>query len=345
MLWDSIIIGRSRVMRVRMPPRMLSRPACGLILGIIAGHALAMEPEFSVPSQVMEHVSGTDSYDLPVGPFLSGLVETRHVEGLVSQTSYQLDAGDLSTLDILTPLRDQITKAGYKIVYDCAADACGGYDFRYAMRVIAEPAMHVDLGDYRFVAATRADPKGLAAISLLVSRSSQAGFVQVIEVLPGQVAPTVSTTSVVTPPTVPGPLAPISPDTGANLTATADIGAALQSQGFVVLEDVVFASGASVLEDGSVASLAALADWLRADPARVVAVVGHTDASGGLAANVALGAKRAGAIRSQLIKGLNVPSAQVSAEGAGYLAPRASNLTDEGRRMNRRVEVILLPPA
>jgi outer membrane protein OmpA-like peptidoglycan-associated protein len=32
----------------------------------------------------------------------------------------------------------------------------------------------------------------------------------------------------------------------------------------------------------------------------------------------------------------------VQAEGVGYLSPRASNLTDEGRATNRRVEVMLV---
>jgi outer membrane protein OmpA-like peptidoglycan-associated protein len=36
-----------------------------------------------------------------------------------------------------------------------------------------------------------------------------------------------------------------------------------------------------------------------------------------------------------------IPAEQVRAEGVGYLAPRASNLTDEGRKKNRRVEVML----
>ncbi|HBB85149.1 MAG TPA: OmpA family protein, partial [Sulfitobacter sp.] len=30
------------------------------------------------------------------------------------------------------------------------------------------------------------------------------------------------------------------------------------------------------------------------------------------------------------------------AQGAGYLAPRASNLTEAGREQNRRVEVVVL---
>ena len=35
-------------------------------------------------------------------------------------------------------------------------------------------------------------------------------------------------------------------------------------------------------------------------------------------------------------------TAQVEAEGAGFLAPRASNLSETGRAENRRVEVVLL---
>jgi OOP family OmpA-OmpF porin len=36
-------------------------------------------------------------------------------------------------------------------------------------------------------------------------------------------------------------------------------------------------------------------------------------------------------------------AAQIDAQGAGYLAPRASNETPEGRALNRRVEVLLNP--
>jgi outer membrane protein OmpA-like peptidoglycan-associated protein len=72
-----------------------------------------------------------------------------------------------------------------------------------------------------------------------------------------------------------------------------------------------------------------------------VAIVGHTDASGGLEANIALSRKRAQAVRNVLIEAFGVPAAQIQAEGVGYLSPRASNLTEAGRTQNRRVEVML----
>lgn len=70
--------------------------------------------------------------------------------------------------------------------------------------------------------------------------------------------------------------------------------------------------------------------------------VGDTDNSGGLEANIALSKKRAQAVpRQALLQAQGVQDAQVTSEGVGPLAPRATNLTEEGRRKNRRVEAVL----
>ena len=50
-------------------------------------------------------------------------------------------------------------------------------------------------------------------------------------------------------------------------------------------------------------------------------------------------------MRQYLITKLGVSEDQVAARGIGFLAPRASNLTSEGRAQNRRVEVILTETA
>jgi outer membrane protein OmpA-like peptidoglycan-associated protein len=313
----------------------------GLVLAHVGAPLWALVPEFAAPAKISQTTAqGPGTYALPVGPFAGGEVPTQVVQGDVAATAYQIDSRDLSTLEIFAPLRDQIEAAGYQVQFECADVECGGYDFRFATRVIAEPAMHVDLADYRFMSATRAGPAGVEAISLMVSRSALKGFVQVIEVGAGA-ADVATPTEPIVAPVVEGITS--APEVALPPLEEKEIGAALESRGSVALEDVAFDPGASVLSDGDFPSLAALADWLKADPSRVVVLVGHTDASGGLAANVALGAKRAAAIRARLVGELGVQPGQVSAEGAGFLAPRASNLTDEGRRLNRRVEVVLVP--
>ena len=47
--------------------------------------------------------------------------------------------GGQTTLQILAPLRDQLSEAGYEIIFECAANDCGGFDFRYALDLLPEP--------------------------------------------------------------------------------------------------------------------------------------------------------------------------------------------------------------
>jgi len=71
-------------------------------------------------------------------------------------------------------------------------------------------------------------------------------------------------------------------------------------------------------------------------------IVGHTDSQGEADKNARLSYARAEACQNYLLeKGLTVE--RVSAAGFGELQPIASNLTEEGRRENRRVEFELVP--
>jgi OOP family OmpA-OmpF porin len=271
------------------------------------------------------------SYALPIGPWRDGVVPTRLVEGARTDAAWRVDAAGLTTLQLLAPLRDQLVAAGYSIIWECETLACGGFDFRFAIDVLDEPDMHVDLGDFRFLAAERDGSGGPEAVSILVSRSSGAGFVQMVSM--GAALDAVSSGLATqdkpdaTPPAPPPP--------------PADFAAALETGGSVPLDDLIFESGSAALGKGDFDSLDALAAYLAANPGRTVALVGHTDASGALAGNVALSTARAASVRDRLIKEYGVMAQQVMAEGVGYLAPRATNLTPEGRAKNRRVEVMI----
>jgi OOP family OmpA-OmpF porin len=298
-----------------------------------AVNALALElPAPVLSEEIRNEVPG--SYDLPTGPFAGGTLPTRTVEGAVVQRALQLDAPDRTTLAILDPLRQQVRAAGFEVLLDCAARACGGFDFRYATEVLPEPDMHVDLGDFRFLSALRGDE----AISIMVSRSALSAYVQIIEVTAA-------------PPDVPGLAGPALPGGGTDAGAgpvpdapappAGEIGAALGQEGRAVLADLDFASGAAALTGDDYPSLAALAAWLAANPEATIALVGHTDASGSLAANISVSERRASAVAQVLVDRYGVDGDRITARGVGFLAPRATNQTDEGRRKNRRVEAVV----
>jgi outer membrane protein OmpA-like peptidoglycan-associated protein len=72
-------------------------------------------------------------------------------------------------------------------------------------------------------------------------------------------------------------------------------------------------------------------------------VIGHTDNVGGAGkGNQALSESRAGAVKDYLVtKGIK--SSLIDSSGRGPTEPIANNATDEGRKLNRRVEIIIEP--
>jgi outer membrane protein OmpA-like peptidoglycan-associated protein len=287
-----------------------------------------------LPAQVLAEESRSEvpgSYALPTAGFDGQIVPARIVEGALDQRAYRLEAAGLTTLAILAPLRDQVAAAGYEVIFECEARGCGGFDFRFGTDILPEPDMHVDLGDFRFLSAVAGDE----AVSILVSRSASAGYVQITRVTKAPLAAPLAPSTVELPDEITSPTIPPS------LPDAAGLAGALDRDGRAVLEDLVFASGAATLTEGDYPSLSAVAAWLEANPDGTVALVGHTDASGSLAANIAVSERRAEAVAEKLISDYGVDPARVLAKGVGFLAPRATNQTDEGQQKNRRVEVVV----
>lgn len=267
------------------------------------------------------------SYALPISAWENGEVPSIWAEGAMARKALKIDGADLNTMQILAPLRDQLTSAGYDILFECKTHDCGGFDFRFGTEIMPEPDMHVDLGDFRFLSAQKMGVDRPEYVSLMVSKSRDAGFVQLTTV--GDAVD----------------LAPMAAKSTKQVAALFEqpggFMQTLSSNGSAVLADLSFATGSSTLDAGRYTSLSDLAAYLRGNPDQRVLLVGHTDFEGSLTGNVSLSRKRAGAVRDALIEEYGVAAAQVEAEGVGYLSPRASNLTAAGRTENRRVEVIL----
>ncbi len=327
---------------------LLHRLSLIAMLALWACPALAEFPTFSFPTpatQIGRRADAPADYAFPVAAFDGTALPSRIVTGALDQRAYRLDSWRENTLALLGTLRAQLESAGYKVIFDCETTGCGGFDFRFGMSILPEPQMHVDLGDFRYLVAESASGD---MVSLLVSRALDQGYVQVTSITEGAVA-AVSGAGVaaVAPDAAPVIAAPApdsvaaAPDPRLPAPQPGGLVGQIDLTGSAPLDDLVFASGKAALEEGDYASLKELAEWLKAHPDQRVTLVGHTDASGSLAGNIALSRQRAMSVRDWLIARLGVDKAQVDAQGAGYLAPRATNQTPEGRQKNRRVEVML----
>ncbi len=123
--------------------------------------------------------------------------------------------------------------------------------------------------------------------------------------------------------------------------SVASIDEKIKNEGKEVFHDILFDFGSDNLTVESYSVLETLATYLIENSNNEYYIVGHTDNVGSLSANQSLSEKRAQAVTKALTEKCGVNNAQISAHGVGQLSPQASNTTDEGRALNRRVEVVL----
>ena len=106
---------------------------------------------------------------------------------------------------------------------------------------------------------------------------------------------------------------------------------------------ILFATNSSTLSDASRSALRKLAESLNQNPDTDIKIVGHTDNTGNVDYNQTLSEKRAKSVFDYLMVDQGVSSKRMEFEGKGIHEPIADNSTVEGRALNRRVEIIILP--
>lgn len=105
-----------------------------------------------------------------------------------------------------------------------------------------------------------------------------------------------------------------------------------------VLRGVNFAFDSDELDPASSVVLDVVAETLNSRANVRVLVEGHTDSRGDEAYNQSLSQRRAETVQRHLV-GKGVSASRMQARGFGESRPVASNDTDEGRSLNRRVEL------
>jgi outer membrane protein OmpA-like peptidoglycan-associated protein len=114
----------------------------------------------------------------------------------------------------------------------------------------------------------------------------------------------------------------------------------IRESGKVAVYGIYFDTGKSILKPESQATLQEITKLLNADANLKLYVVGHTDNTGLYDANMKLSMDRAAAVVNALVSRISVNAARLKACGDGPTAPVASNEKEEGRALNRRVELV-----
>lgn len=96
------------------------------------------------------------------------------------------------------------------------------------------------------------------------------------------------------------------------------------------------------IQPQSESTIREIATVLRSHPTWRMRVEGYTDSDGGAAYNIGLSDRRANAVVKDLVSHYGIARGRLKAAGFGLTHPVASNATDAGKALNRRVELVRL---
>lgn len=267
-----------------------------------------------------------DEYVLPLGGLVKGrLSKSQRLEGKVIRITYAVPKGR-STLEVYRNYELALKKTGFEILFAIAGEELGDsynwvryfYESLNPLRRGARDRL-IDGASYqRYLSAKLSRPEGDVYVSLYVPLSwlgkCPAVQLDVIEVKPMEIG-----------------LVAVNADALAKDIART---------GHVAVYGIYFDTGKADIKPESEPTLKEIAKLLQQNPKLKLYVVGHTDNVGPLTYNMDLSQRRAEAVANILVSKYNIDAKRLHAVGVGFLAPVASNKTEEGRAKNRRVELV-----
>jgi outer membrane protein OmpA-like peptidoglycan-associated protein len=116
-----------------------------------------------------------------------------------------------------------------------------------------------------------------------------------------------------------------------------------QNQVIIRLKAMQFPVGQSVILPDNYTLLSKVQSAIRTFGEPDVIIGGHTDSTGSEDLNEHLSQQRADAVRQYFVANETLPYEKIIAVGYGSMRPIASNATQSGRAMNRRIDIIITP--
>jgi len=114
----------------------------------------------------------------------------------------------------------------------------------------------------------------------------------------------------------------------------------IKTTGHASVYGIYFDLDSYTIKPESEPTIKAIAEMLKANSSLKVYVIGHTDMTGKLEYNMELSGERAEAVVNALVDRYGIAADRLKAKGVGPLSPVSTNKTEEGQKLNRRVELV-----
>ena len=255
-----------------------------------------------------------DAMTLQAAPFKDGkATDQRRLEGRVTRIAYRTGPGP-SILEVSRNFEDQLAKGGFETLLACDTDQCGGIPFTEKIDVLPIPAMWVDGFNYRYYAGHKKDGGADIYAAVITSKNNDNITTELVVAVVGAMEN--------------------------KMIDAAAMAKGLGDKGHIALYGIYFDTDKATIKPESAPTLEEMAKLLRGAPKLSVYIVGHTDNQGGYEHNMTLSKRRAEAVAAALVAHYKIAKARLHTAGLGFLAPVASNASEDGRALNRRVELV-----
>lgn len=239
--------------------------------------------------------------------------DARQIEGRVVRIAYRTKPGP-SILEVSRNFETQLAKAGFQTLLACDTDACGGIPFLESVDVLPVPQMWADGFNFRYYASVKKDGATETYATIVTSITNDEVSTQLIVAVAGAM--------------------------DNKMVDAAAMKKGLGEKGHIALYGISFDTDKATIKPESKPTLDEMAKLLTGQPDLKVFIVGHTDSQGSYEHNMSLSKQRADAVAGALAGSYKIARGRLFTAGVGYLAPIGSNAVEDGRTLNRRVELV-----
>lgn len=250
--------------------------------------------------------------------------ELMDVEGQVSNIEYRIRDETISGFQLFANYEKALSDLDAEIIFSCfGQEDCGGTGTEF---------YNESVGYTGLFGGDRIDfYNEFGIITALVKQEGQQAHVMVVTAADKNDRRRVHQTIVTT----------ASLDTDKiGIGTIEDVTAAVSEAGAVVLDGIFFDTGTASLSAESNETLDTTAAYLAANLDQQFYIVGHTDWAGSYDLNISLSNDRAQSVVDALVE-RGIARDRLTGVGVGPVAPNATNESDDGRKLNRRVELVL----
>jgi len=269
-----------------------------------------------------------DRYMFPSGIMENNALPVQEVQGKYTTIVYSLP-DSVSTLQVMQNYQQAFNKANLKQVVSCDEKTCGGMlpkvfvekqgggNAKTARYLGVDVYNANERADYRFWSGSLNHNGNMVYITFMVQKNSGsvAAFLDVLEA---------------------GAM-----ETGLVSLDLKGLNDAIENEGKAVLSGIYFDNDKATLKPESDASLKIIAQYLNTHGQNQVYIVGHTDNQGDYSHNLELSERRADAVIQALVKQYSININRLTAAGVGPVSPASNNKSENTRKTNRRVEMVL----